>query len=173
MHYTHCAALILCCCFLRQVFPLGFPTNTVLILSMNIEWEWILIYSPGKPQPEREWSQDARCHREEQHARAAPQSNMVFPHPEEIPLLGQFSWEKGVHAPDLILDKDNNTLNLPSLHKKISLKLMWASYPTFPGFLEYADAIFCLEFQITPGSQLAGEGKKNIFKLPSNYRHIM
>lgn len=42
---------------------------------------------------------------------------------------------------------------------------MRALFPTFPGCVEYADAIFCPEFQITPGSRLAGE---NLFKLPSS-----
>lgn len=41
-----CVALILHCCFLCSVFPIGFQTNAVLILSMNIKWEWILINSP-------------------------------------------------------------------------------------------------------------------------------
>lgn len=43
-----------------------------------------------------------------------------------------------------------------------------ALFPTFSGFVEYADAIFCLEFQITPGSQLAGE---KLFKLSSHCKH--
>lgn len=67
-----------------------------------------------------------------------------------------------MRTPDLTLDKAKIILNLTSPHKKVSLKCMRALFPTFPGFVEYADAIFRLEFQITPGSQLAGE---NLFKL--------
>lgn len=42
---------------------------------------------------------------------------------------------------------------------------MHALFPKFPAWAEYADAIFCLACQITPGSQLVG---RNLLKPPFN-----
>lgn len=101
---------------------------------------------------------------------AAPPSNMVFHDLKKernkaglVHSAGfradAHPWPHSWHSQDIIKSK---------FKRKVSLKLLRSLFPTFPGFVEYADAIFCLDFQITPGSQLAGE---NLFKLPSNCKH--
>lgn len=72
MYCTRCVGLILHCCFPCSASPIGFHTNIVLILFMNIKRVWIFINSPDKPQPEFEWNQTARCHSEEKHCAALP-----------------------------------------------------------------------------------------------------
>lgn len=74
--------------------------------------------------------------------------------------------KRGIHSPDLTLDKAKIILKLTSQESQfITYVCLISHIPKF--FVQYADAIACLEFQIAPGSQVVGG---NLFKLPSNLR---
>ena len=155
-HCLYCAARILHLLFPMCSAPSWIPDEHSVDSLHEYHMKWILINSPGKDSTRER--KELNCRMSQWRATLQPLLRLTcFSTSEKekqcwVYLVGKGGGGGGVTHSWPHARQRQYFIKSASTSQESQSGTLWASVPTLPGFVEYADAIFCQKFQRTAGS---------------------